>query len=615
MKSSSAPSTSGHGGGGGKVGMVRKGVERPKPLKAFPTAAGGGNMAITTPEHIQHRDFFVTASGVGVGGPVQVLELYGKVAKELKDKRYGSHVVQQIMSLNKGLKLFGPQLDQTDKEVLDRYQVFLRNACRDGSLDLVARLQLLEIIELRAMKWKANDNVTNYYKTKMLQVEQCNEANFFQQSGPMQYDVQQQHQLQQPLQALVSGGSGSHPTSPLNANAVEFRPPLLPTHQPTLVNTHGVVVNDTARYLASATASLTSILSVNGGGDAFAQTHHPPTPSVPPGQVMVSTGKIDKVPGKQQIREEVVIRNSDSGKVEAGAKDRMVQVIGTDEKTIALAKSLIEDTIQRNASPEPVEVTTAVSPSVTEANNNNWMMQNKASLGTFSYTVEVGKENIKILGANADVVRAAKIALDEHFATNPESGPNIKAVESLGANTSFDSTDAVCQTDKVTITYDRRRLLAYSASPLCRQPPTNWSEHWLNGLRKELGRNLNPKPAPNLETDQKVEGAPLHSDYFVPSPEKFMSANAKFPQGFVRLPMHHRRASTGNGGGGDGQDGASHLDQLFTGASAYHAGYRRPQKTKTEIERLLAQCGSTWDQAKGQYVSPAQLVAQNNTRK
>ena len=50
-------------------------------------------------------------------------------------------------------------------------QVFLRNACRDGSLDLVARLQLLEIIELRAMKWKANDNVTNYYKTKMLQVE------------------------------------------------------------------------------------------------------------------------------------------------------------------------------------------------------------------------------------------------------------------------------------------------------------------------------------------------------------------------------------------------------------------------------------------------------------
>jgi len=609
--------------------MVRKGVERPKPLKAFPAAAVGGNIPITlSPDQTQTRDFFVTASGVGVGGPIQVLELYGKVARELKDKRYGSQVVQQIMSLNKGLKLFGPQLDQTHKEVLDKYQVFLRNACRDGSLDLVARLQLLEIIELRAMKWKANDNVTNYYKTKMLQVEQCNEGNYFQ-SGPaaMQNDVQQLQQqlagqqLEQPLQAFVSCAA-SQPTSPavvagqpLNANAVEFRPPQLhqPTHHPTLVNPHGVVVNDTARYLASATASLTSILSVNSGGDAVV----PPTPSVPPGQVMVSTGKIDKVPGKQQIREEVVIRNSDSGKVEAGSKERMVQVIGTDEKTIALAKSLIEDTIQRNASPEPVEVTTAISPSITEANNNNWMMQNKASLGTFSYTVEVGNENIKILGGNPDMVRAAKIALDEHFAANPESRPKTKAVASVGASTASDSTDAVCQTDRASITYDRRRLLAYSASPLCRQPPTNWSEHWLNGLRKELGRNLNPKPTPNPETDQKVEGASFHSDYFVPDPDKFMSANAKFPQGFVRLPMHHRRASTGNGGGGgDGPDGVSHLEQLFTGASAYHPAYhRRPPKTKTEIERLLDQCGQTWDEAKGHYVTPGQLVAQNNTRK
>ena len=48
--------------------------------------------------------------------------------------------------------------------------MFLRNACRDGSLDLVARLQLLEIIELRAMKWKPNENLTNYYQKKMSQV-------------------------------------------------------------------------------------------------------------------------------------------------------------------------------------------------------------------------------------------------------------------------------------------------------------------------------------------------------------------------------------------------------------------------------------------------------------
>ena len=39
--------------------------------------------------------------------------------------------------------------------------------------------------------------------------------------------------------------------------------------------------------------------------------------------------------------------------VDAGAKERMVQVIGSDEGTIALAKTLIQETIQRNSSPEP----------------------------------------------------------------------------------------------------------------------------------------------------------------------------------------------------------------------------------------------------------------------
>ena len=63
--------------------------------------------------------------------------------------------------------------DPLDPTILRNFhsnQVFMRNACRDGSLDLVARLQLLEIIELRAMKWKPNENLTNYYQKKMSQV-------------------------------------------------------------------------------------------------------------------------------------------------------------------------------------------------------------------------------------------------------------------------------------------------------------------------------------------------------------------------------------------------------------------------------------------------------------
>ena len=79
----------------------------------------------------------------------------------------------------------------------------------------------------------------------------------------------------------------------LNANAAEFRMPSA-APPPSL---------DSAKFCASATASLASMLAVE--------------PAVPPGRVMVS--KYDKpvrVPGKQQLRDEVIIRNADSGKGE-----------------------------------------------------------------------------------------------------------------------------------------------------------------------------------------------------------------------------------------------------------------------------------------------------------
>ena len=47
----------------------------------------------------------------------------------------------------------------------------LRNACKDTSLDIVARLHLLEIIELRSMKWVLTESVTNYYRQKLSMVD------------------------------------------------------------------------------------------------------------------------------------------------------------------------------------------------------------------------------------------------------------------------------------------------------------------------------------------------------------------------------------------------------------------------------------------------------------
>jgi len=566
--------------------------------------------------HSAAGDYFLTSGGLGVGGCDSVLELLVGVAKDLRDKRYNAQVVAKIVALNKGLKTYGPQLELTHKEAIDRYQVFLRNACRDGSLDLVARLQLLEIIELRAMKWKPNENLTNYYQKKMSQVAG------FGHKVPADYVT-------------------SAPKSPLNVNAMEFHPPSTPG-----VGGSGDQNPMTAGYLASATASLTSMLSVNSASQL------PLAPTIQQGQMMVNAGKNMRKPPpvKNQLREEIVIRNADSGKVDAGAKERMVQVIGSDEGTIALAKTLIQETIQRNSSPEPPPPLQDAAAALASSQNgrgqqggtvnNNWMTKSKADLATFSYTVEVGGgQSLKILGGDPEMVRAAKMALDEHFRPGGSGPPEV--VPPANLNTSACS-DAVCQTETVSISYDRRRLLAYSASPLCRQPPTGWTEHWEGpqGLKAELGRNFLPPgsslPIVGDQVDQEdilaAGVAALYPQYFVPDPEKFYSANAKCPQGFVRLPIHFRQAgaetSGGVGGGmvgklmaGPKTGGAGHLDKLFAAGQAHasqqeqdmmqlrhaprpdapkHAPYQ--QKSKKALMELLANA-KVWDEDKREWVS------------
>ena len=63
---------------------------------------------------------------------------------------------------------------------------------------------------------------------------------------------------------------------------------------------------------------------------------------------------------------------------------------------------------------------------------------------------------MKVLGGNSDMVWAAKMALDQHYTNNPKSRPKMKAVASIGASNSSDSKDAVCQTDRASITYWQR---------------------------------------------------------------------------------------------------------------------------------------------------------------
>ncbi|GBP31194.1 Eukaryotic translation initiation factor 4E-binding protein Mextli [Eumeta japonica] len=202
----------------------------------------------------------------------------------------------------------------------------------------------------------------------------------------------------------------------------------------------------------------------------------PPT-LLGPGEVIKPSGKFPKptkIPGKNYSKDEVVIRNADSGKVmgikgrrvhmieelsdtiisfqrvSPGAKERLVQITGPNEENVNHAKHLIGDTIRRNAS--PVRLEGALEGSALRAsrasldsngsddgplareksphNSNRALLHsystNDAALGEYKYTVTFGQHSIKITGNNLDFVKTAKLVLDEYF-------ESVGAMEACGA--------------------------------------------------------------------------------------------------------------------------------------------------------------------------------------
>jgi len=98
---------------------------------------------------------------------VDTVALVENVTKQLSTGAYDTTSQAGILHLSSNLKHHGPSLESSHHGALDKLQQVLRVACRDKNLDLVSRVHLLEIIELRALKWIPNDHVTNFYKNKL----------------------------------------------------------------------------------------------------------------------------------------------------------------------------------------------------------------------------------------------------------------------------------------------------------------------------------------------------------------------------------------------------------------------------------------------------------------
>ncbi|CAL7935907.1 unnamed protein product [Xylocopa violacea] len=322
-----------------------------------------------------------------------IVSLIDNVAMQLTNGFHDQALQINVITMCNHLKLYAHQLEAIYKDQLDRAFVAIRNGSQDEKLDLTTRVHLLELIELRAKQWRHTDSMDVYYTQKLSHLD--------------------------------------------NAEAI----PDTPTNA-----------------LSSPMAAMTS-----------------PTvaPILGPGEVIKNSGKFVKptrIPGKNYCKDEVVIRNSDSGKVmgikgrrvhmieelsqtiisfqrvNPGAKERLVQITGTSEDKIHYAKDLIKDTIQRNASPVRLEQgegekgamggsSSSLNSSASDESNRLQHQQqnsrlrssllhsfstNDASIGEYKYTVTVGNQSLKITGCNLDLVRTAKLVLDEYFLRDSE---------------------------------------------------------------------------------------------------------------------------------------------------------------------------------------------------
>merc|ERR550534_2384252 len=80
---------------------------------------------------------------------------------------FSQSTLDELGSLCTGLVKVGGHLERSNPHALNRLQVLLTNLCQDSSLDIVLRLQLLEVIELRSLGWKPDPTVENYYKERI----------------------------------------------------------------------------------------------------------------------------------------------------------------------------------------------------------------------------------------------------------------------------------------------------------------------------------------------------------------------------------------------------------------------------------------------------------------
>ncbi|EFO19550.1 KH domain-containing protein [Loa loa] len=350
-----------------------------------------------------------------------------QINASVKSGLFNAQLANQIFVLCQQLKFSGQLLEQSHKNELNRVFVSLRQACcRDnGQLGTPCRLKMMELVELRAMGWRPSLAHTQYYLNR---------------------PEQQQPQIDP---APVSAPPfGTIPVNPFG----NFAGPPPPLYVGGEVNNSVIPPQPapTSFYLIPAAAASGWARPIVAPG------------VVPSGNILPQLTSIDveawakankqlqqtklkaKTPQSRlpQLREEMVIRNSDSGKimgvkgrrvavveelsktvisfqkVDSKCKDRTLTITGSNQESIDYAKRLIEQTIRRNVSPNRAET------------NGTGIDDNDDDDDDVGISIETTQDGtLKLSCADPQVLQAAQAALSEYLTRVGRNHSRISAEE------------------------------------------------------------------------------------------------------------------------------------------------------------------------------------------
>ncbi|KHN88101.1 hypothetical protein Tcan_08628 [Toxocara canis] len=352
----------------------------------------------------------------------QLLHLMNQINGSVKGGLFNAQLANHIFVLCQQLKFSGQLLEQTHKNELNRVFVSLRQACcRDnGQLGTPCRLKMMELVELRAMGWRPSLAHTQYYLNRPEQPPQI-------EPGPVSAP---------PFGAIPVNPFGNYapPPPPLYVGG-EIGTPQVIAPQPT----------PASFYLIPAAGGWARPMIAPG--------------VVPPTNILPQVAPIDmeawarankaqssklklKTPQNRapQLRDEMLIRNSDSGKimgvkgrrvavveelsktvisfqkVDPKSKDRTLTITGSTQESIDYAKRLIEQTIRRN-----------VSPNRSDNGGPEIEDNEEEDVGISIETTQDG--TLKLSCADPQVLQAAQAALSEYLTRAGRSHSKLSAEE------------------------------------------------------------------------------------------------------------------------------------------------------------------------------------------